>query len=45
MFLQTSAVAGQWLISDHVVTPTYTNASIALQLTNVVFYVVCVDML
>jgi hypothetical protein len=30
MVLQTTAVARQWLSSDHVVTPTDTNATVAL---------------
>jgi hypothetical protein len=37
--LQTTAVARKWLSSDHVVTPTDTNTTIALQQRNGVYYV------
>jgi hypothetical protein len=41
MALQTTAVARQWLSSDHVVTPTDMDATIALQQKNGVFHLVC----
>jgi hypothetical protein len=40
MALQTTAVARQLLSNDHMVTPTETNATIALQQRNGVFYAV-----
>jgi hypothetical protein len=45
MALQTMAVARQWLNRDHFVTPTDTNATVALQQRNGVFYAVCAEML
>jgi hypothetical protein len=45
MALQTTAVARQWLSSDHVVTPTDRNTTIALQQRNGVFYLVQAEML
>jgi hypothetical protein len=45
MALKTTAVARQRLNSDHVVTPTDTNATIALQQGNGVFYAVHAEML
>jgi hypothetical protein len=41
----TTPVARQWLSSDHVVTPTDMNATIALQQRNGVFYAVHVEIL
>jgi hypothetical protein len=45
MDLQTMAVARKWLSSDHVVTPTDTNITIALQQRNRVLYAVHAEML
>jgi hypothetical protein len=45
MALQTTAIAMQWLSSDHVVTPTDTNATIALQQRNGVFNEIRAEML
>jgi hypothetical protein len=42
--MQTTIVAWQWLSSDHVGTPTDTNAT-SLQQRNGVFCVVCAEML
>jgi hypothetical protein len=42
---QTIAVARKWLSGDHLVTPTDTNATTALQQRNGVFYVVHAEML
>jgi hypothetical protein len=44
MALQTMAVARKWLSSDHMVTPADTNATIALQQRNGVFYAVRAEM-
>jgi hypothetical protein len=45
MALQTMAVARQWLSSDHVITLTDINATIALQQRKDVFYAVRAEML
>jgi thermostable 8-oxoguanine DNA glycosylase len=45
MALPTTAIVRQWLSSDHVVTPTDTNATIALQQRNCVFYALRAEML
>jgi hypothetical protein len=45
MVLQKTAVAAQWLSSDHVGTPTDTNATTALQQRSDVFYKVRAEML
>jgi hypothetical protein len=44
MTLQTIVVASQWLSSHHVGTPTNTNATVAQQQRNDVFYAVLADM-
>jgi hypothetical protein len=45
MVLQTMAFGTQWLCSDHVITPTDTNAAIALQQRSGVFYAIRGEML
>jgi hypothetical protein len=45
MALQTTAATRQWLSRDHVVTPTDTNATIALKQRNGVFYAVRAEVL
>jgi hypothetical protein len=45
MTLQTMTIARQWLSSDHVVTLIDMNATVALQQSNGIFYLVRAEML
>jgi hypothetical protein len=45
MALPTTAIPRQWFSSDHVVTPTDTNATVALQQRSCVFYALRAEML